>query len=96
MRASHCPWKGFLAQQVYEALTKDSAKAPPAPLESAATIVDLAADERRWNVTSDGLQVTFDRNEIASYFDGEYEVTIDWSTLKPYLAVPPPFPIPPP
>ncbi|MBV8962814.1 MAG: DUF3298 domain-containing protein [Hyphomicrobiales bacterium] len=52
--------------------------------------------ERRWNVTSDGLQVTFDRNEIASYFDGEYEVTIDWSTLKPYLAVPPPFPIPPP
>ena len=47
MRASHCPWKGFLAQQVYEALTKDSAKAPPAPLESAATIVDLAADERK-------------------------------------------------
>ncbi|MBV8828990.1 MAG: DUF3298 domain-containing protein [Acidobacteriaceae bacterium] len=75
---SHCPWKGFLAQQVYEALTK-IARSPSGAAGERGDDRRRFADERRWNVTSDGFQVTFDRNEVASNSDGEYEATIAWS-----------------
>ncbi|HKQ09879.1 MAG TPA: DUF3298 domain-containing protein [Rhizomicrobium sp.] len=39
-----------------------------------------------WNLGKNGLTVFFSPYEVASYADGEPEVTISWDKLKPYLA----------
>lgn len=90
------PWKDFLAQQVYDALAQDADENDWELFpKDAAEIAAKVADEKHWTVASDGLVVFFSPYEVANYASGPHEVTIDWPTLEPYLASPPPFPIPP-
>lgn len=45
-----------------------------------------AADPLRWNLTEDGLEITFQPYEVAAYAAGAPTVTIDWDELSEYLA----------
>src|SRR5262249_30472423 len=38
-----------------------------------------------WNVTPEGLQITFDAYQVASYAAGPQEVTVPYSLLKPII-----------
>jgi hypothetical protein len=90
------PWEDFLAERVYEGLARQAAAAGwELGPKSAAEIAEAAADPEHWSITPRGFAVTFARSEVGGYAAGEPEVTIDWPALAPYLAAPPPFPIPP-
>jgi hypothetical protein len=49
---------------------------------------------RHWVVSSDGLGVLYSPRDAPAVL-GPLIGIIDWSELKPYLASPPPFSIPP-
>ena len=89
-------WNEFLAGQVFENLAKDARdEGWDLGAHSAADLIKDVADNKHWTISPDGLTVFFSPYEVANYASGFHEVTIDWQTLKPYLASPPPFPIPP-
>ena len=89
-------WQEFLAQRVYHTLAKNARdegwELRPG---NAAAIAAATADDEHWSITPRGLAVTFAPDEISSAAAGEHAVTIDWLALAPYLASPPPLPIPP-
>jgi uncharacterized protein len=90
------PWQDFLARRVYQTLAKNARdEGWELRPRDASAIAAATADDEHWSITPRGLAVTFAPNEISSAAAGEHAVTIDWPALAPYLASPPPLPIPP-
>jgi hypothetical protein len=46
---------------------------------------DTPTQPERWVLREGGLTIQFDEGEVGSYADGEREVLVPWSKLKPYL-----------
>ncbi len=44
-----------------------------------------AENYKSWNITPDGLQITFDAYQVAAYVFGPQEVIVPYSSLKPIL-----------
>lgn len=54
--------------------------------EARADVPGLAADTSRWNLSEDGLEITFQPYEVAAYAAGAPTVTIGWEDLGAYLS----------
>lgn len=54
--------------------------------DSRADVPKIAADPARWNLTEDGLEITFQPYEVAPYAAGAPAVTIGWDELGDHLA----------
>jgi len=53
--------------------------------ESRADVPKAAADPSRWNLTDNGLEITFQPYEVTAYAAGAPTVTIGWKKLSEYL-----------
>ena len=54
--------------------------------ESRADVPKAAADPSRWNLTDNGLEITFQPYEVTAYAMGAPTVTIGWDKLQDYLS----------
>lgn len=72
-------WKVVLRDACFRAVKREGFVETPEDLN------DLPEDPQRWLFSPEGLTIRFNPYEVASYADGMPEVTISWSTLKPYL-----------
>ncbi len=88
------PWKAFLTQQVYDALQRSvTPNGGERKARDASEIEDLVTDDERSSIDGCGLSLHLD-DAVADERSDPQDVTIAWTVLAPYLASPPPFPIP--
>jgi len=88
------PWRDTLARLAFVQLQGHVA-ANELFVKSAAQLVDIAADPRRWAIEPDGLHILFGQYEVGPYVLGQPEALLSWSALAPVLAAHPAFAIPP-
>lgn len=88
------PWRDTLARLAFVQLQGHVA-ANELFVKSAAELVDIAADPRRWAIDPDGLHVLFGQYEVGPYVLGQPEALLSWSALAPVLADHPAFAMPP-
>ncbi len=72
-------WRAVLRDACFKAVKREGFVETPEDLN------DLPEDPQRWLFSLEGLTIRFNPYEVAPYADGMPEVTISWSTLKPYL-----------
>jgi uncharacterized protein len=87
------PWKAFLNGIVFRKLKAQAAKRELYLTPSSAAEIDADA-VKRWTITKQGLQISFD--ELGDHAHGGYEVVVSWAELKPYLNPAMPFLVPQP
>jgi uncharacterized protein len=79
------PWKAVLQKRCFAAVAHFGFVEKAADLE--------VSDPAGWRFDAKGLTVIFGHYAVASYADGEQEVTIPWKVLKPFLVPGAPVPV---
>jgi uncharacterized protein len=79
------PWRAFLNRFCFNVLSKQEGYF----VDTIDKLGDMPSDPGRWFFTDKGLSINFNPYEVASYADGEPEVVVPWSALKPFLVADP-------